>query len=86
MMFVITSFYMAFSAIFFSFYVAHDPLRRMAVIKNGLVIAAVIASALGILGYFNVAGLGELVLAVLPSGQHVQGSERLLRPICFFPA
>lgn len=58
-MFVITSFYMAFSAIFFAFYVAHDPLRRMAIIRNALVIAAVIASFLGILGYFNVAGLGS---------------------------
>ena len=58
MMFVITSFYMAFSAVFFAFYIAHDPLRRMAIVKNGLVIAAVTASILGILGYFNVAGLG----------------------------
>ena len=58
MMFVITSFYMAFSAVFFSFYIAHDPLRRMAIVKNGLVIAAVTASILGILGYFDVAGLG----------------------------
>ncbi len=46
MMFVITSIYMAISAIIFSFYVAHDPLRRMAVIRNGLVIAAVIVSVL----------------------------------------
>jgi O-Antigen ligase len=58
-MFVITSFYMAFSAIFLAFYVAHDPLRRMAIIRNALVIAAVIASSLGVLGYFNVAGLGS---------------------------
>ena len=57
-MFVITSFYMAFSAIFLAFYVAYDPLRRMAIVKNALVIAAVIASVLGILGYFDVAGLG----------------------------
>ncbi len=57
-MFVITSFYMAFSAIFLAFYVAYDPLRRMATIKNALVVAAVIASFLGILGYFDVAGLG----------------------------
>lgn len=57
-MFVITSFYMAFSAIFLAFYVAYDPLRRMATIKNALVIAAVVASLLGILGYFDVAGLG----------------------------
>ena len=59
MMFVITSFYMAFAAIFFAFYIAHDPLRRMAIVKNAFVIAAVIASVLGIFGYFNVAGLGE---------------------------
>ncbi len=59
-MFVITSFYMAFSAIFLAFYVAYDPLRRMAIVKNGLVIAAVIASLLGILGYFGVAGLGAV--------------------------
>lgn len=59
MMFVIASFYMALTAVFFSFYVAHDPLRRMATIKNALVIAAVVASLLGVLGYFNVAGLGK---------------------------
>ena len=59
MMFVIASFYMAFSAVFFSFYVAHDPLGRMAIIRNALVIAAVVVSLLGILGYFNVAGLGQ---------------------------
>lgn len=58
MMFVIASFYMAFSAVFFSFYVAHDPLRRMAVIRNALVIAAVVVALLGVLGYFDVAGLG----------------------------
>ncbi len=58
MMFVITSFYMACSAVFLAFYIAHDPLRRMAIVKNGLVIAAVTASILGILGYFDVAGLG----------------------------
>ena len=60
MMFVVTSFYMAISAVFFGFYTAHDPLRRMAIVKNGLVTAAVIASLLGILGYFNVAGLGNV--------------------------
>jgi hypothetical protein len=58
MMFVITSFYMAFSAVLFSFYVAHDPMRRMAIIRNALVFAAVVVSLLGVLGYFNVAGLG----------------------------
>ena len=58
MMFVITSSYMACAAIFFAFYIASDPLGRMAIVKNALVFAAVIASLLGILGYFYVAGLG----------------------------
>ena len=57
-MFVITSFYMASSAVFFAFYVANNPVRRMAIIRNALIIASAIASSLGVLGYFNVAGLG----------------------------
>jgi hypothetical protein len=55
----VTSAYMSASAIFFAFYIAHDPLRRFAIIKNGLVIAAVTVSILGIMGYFNFAGLGR---------------------------
>ena len=74
-MFVITSFYMAFSAIFFAFYVAYDPLRRMAIVKNALVIAAVIASLLGILGYFDVAGLGGAFSQSMRAVQHIQGSQ-----------
>lgn len=60
MMFVITSAYMAASAIFFAFYVAHNPLRHMAVIKNAWVLGAVMAAILGLLGYFNIAGLGAI--------------------------
>ena len=74
-MFVITSFYMAFSAIFLAFYVAYDPLRRMAIIKNALVIAAVIASLLGVLGYFDVAGLGRVFSQNIRAVQHIQRSE-----------
>jgi hypothetical protein len=76
-MFVITSFYMAFSAIFLAFYVAYDPLRRMAVIKNALVIAAVIASLLGILGYFGVAGLGKVF------SQNIRASSTFKDPNVF---
>ncbi len=84
-MFVITSFYMAFSAIFLAFYVAYDPLRRMAIIKNALVIAAVIASLLGILGYFDVAGLGGVF------SQNIRASSTFKDPNVFatyliFPA
>ena len=60
MMFVVTSTYMSASAIFFACYIAHDPVRRMAIVKNGWVIGAVLASLLGILGYFNIAGSGGM--------------------------
>jgi O-Antigen ligase len=57
-MFVLTSAYMAVTAMFFSFYVAKDPVGRMPVIRNGLVAGATIAALFGILGAFDIAGLG----------------------------
>lgn len=60
-MFVLTSAYMAVSAIFFAFYVAHDPLRRIAVLKNGYLVGAFIASVIGIAGYFDVGGMGAVL-------------------------
>jgi O-antigen ligase len=54
MMFVITSSYMAASAIFFAFYIGEDTLHRFDVIKRSLTIAAVIASLIGLAGYFNI--------------------------------
>ena len=58
-MFIVTSCYMAVTAIFFALYVAQDTVRHMAIIKNGYVFAATIASALGIVGILNIAGLGS---------------------------
>lgn len=58
-MFVITSFYMAITAVFFALYVAQDTLRHMAIIKSGWVFGATIAAIIAMLGLFNVAGLGS---------------------------
>ena len=60
-MFVLTSAYMAASAVFFAFYVAHDPLRRIAVLRSGYLVGAFIASVIGIAGYFDVGGMGEVL-------------------------
>jgi hypothetical protein len=57
-MFVITSCYMACSAVFFCFYVSKDTERRFAVFKNGYIVGAVIASLVGLVGYFNIGGTG----------------------------
>jgi hypothetical protein len=57
-MFVITSCYMAVSAVFFCFYLQTNTERRFAVFKNGYITGAVIASVFGLIGYFNIAGTG----------------------------
>ncbi len=59
-MFVCISAYMALTAIFLAAIVAKDPLRRMRVIRSGYAAAGVGAAALGIVGYFDIAGLGPL--------------------------
>lgn len=69
-MFVVTSAYMAVSAIFFAFYVAHDPVRRIAAFKNGYMVGAFIAAVIGLVGYFDVAGLG----ATLSPIQRAEGT------------
>ena len=68
-MFVITSCYMAAAAIFLSFYVQNDTAHRFAIFKNGYIIGAVIASVIGLIGYFDVGGTG----AYLSPIQRAQG-------------
>lgn len=58
-MFVIISVYMAITAIFFAMAVLRDPMRILAVMRNAWVFAGLIASINGMIGYFNVFGLGE---------------------------
>lgn len=69
-MFVVTSAYMAVSAIFLSFYVSTDTMNRLALFKNGYITGAVIASIIGLIGYFDVGGLG----ATLSPIQRAQGT------------
>ena len=57
--FIITSVYMAITAIFFANAVADDTMRRIAVIKNAYIIAAVLGSIMGMIGYFNIGGMAE---------------------------
>ncbi len=57
--FVATSVYLAFTAIFFAALIAADPLKWLPTLKSGYLTAAFIAACIGIIGYFNVLGLGE---------------------------
>lgn len=51
--FIIISFYMAMNAIIFACLFAHDSVRRLSIMRTAYIIAAVIASIIAIVGYFN---------------------------------
>lgn len=85
MMFVITSVYMAIAAIFFAYYVPYDPLRRVELIKSGMVFSAVVASIIGLIGYFNLAGLGAL-LAPMDRAQGLFKDPNVFSTFLILPA
>ncbi len=58
--FIGVSFYLAVTAAFFAALVQEDARWRMHALTWGLVSGATIASVAGILGYFNIAGLGAM--------------------------
>jgi hypothetical protein len=55
-LFVETSCYMAVTAIFFASYISVDTVRRAALVRNGFIIAGVLASLFAIAGYLNIGG------------------------------
>jgi hypothetical protein len=57
--FIVTSIYIAVTAVFFAGLVAKNPLDRMTTIRSGYVIAGLIASVFAFIGYFDIGGLGE---------------------------
>lgn len=58
-MFIAISFYLAITSAFLAAVIQNDSRARLEALKWGCVCGAVIASTAGILGYFNVAGLGS---------------------------
>ena len=57
-----TSSYMAVTAVFFANFVAADPATRVDLIKKAYIFGASFAAVTGLLGYFNVGGLGSLFM------------------------
>lgn len=55
--FTFVTIYISFTTILFAAITASNPLERMARIRSGYVFAGVLAAILGLLGYFDVAGL-----------------------------
>jgi hypothetical protein len=57
--FTFISIYISFTTILFATITASNSLQRMAAIRSGYTFAAVLAAILGLLGYFNIAGLSS---------------------------
>ncbi len=57
-MFVFISSYMAVTALFFAMAATARPERIATIVRNAWVVAAVIAAILGMIGYFDIAGMG----------------------------
>lgn len=55
--FVYVSFYMAVFGMFIANLIADDTMRRFEVIKNAYIIAAVLGSIMGMIGYFDIFGM-----------------------------
>jgi hypothetical protein len=63
--------YISMTTVLFAALVAGNPLERMKAIRSGYVFAATLAAILGILGYFDIAGLSAYF--TLYDGQRVSG-------------
>ncbi len=57
-MFVFISTYMAVTSLFFAMAATARPQRIATIVRNAWVIAAVIAAVIGMIGYFDIAGMG----------------------------
>lgn len=60
-MYVVISLFMGSNAIFYAIVLSRFPLERFATIKWGYILSAVCAALLGIIGYFGIGGLGEML-------------------------
>ncbi len=57
MMFVLTSAYMAMSAIFLAYYLSYDPVQRFRIIRAGIIVAGLCAAVAGLLDQTDIGGL-----------------------------
>jgi hypothetical protein len=64
---ILTSWYMAVTALFFAMVLSEDTAERLEFLRRGLIFGALIASLAGIAGYFHLAGSGGYDLFTLYS-------------------
>jgi hypothetical protein len=83
---IITSWYMAITVIFFAMVTAEDTAARLDLLRRGLIVGAVIASLAGIAGYFNLVPGGYDTLTLYTRARGTFKDPNVLGAFLILPA
>src|ERR1700759_3677456 len=83
---IMTSWYMAFTVIFFAIVISEDPAARLDMLRRGLVVGAMIASLAAIGGYFNLVPGGHDLLTLYDRARGTFKDPNVLGAFLILPA
>src|SRR5947207_5575787 len=83
---IVTSWYMAITVIFFAMVVSEDTEARLAMLRRGLVVGAMIAATAGIAGYFNLVPGGRDLLTLYDRARGTFKDPNVLGAFLILPA
>ena len=83
---IATSWYMAFTVMFFAMVVADDTLARLDMLRRGLIVGAMIASLAAIAGYFNLVPGGHDLLTLYERARGTFKDPNVLGAFLILPA
>jgi hypothetical protein len=83
---IATSWYMAMTAIFFAMVISEDTIARLDMLRRGLIVGALIASASGIAGYFDLVPGGHDLLTLYERARGTFKDPNVLGAFLILPA
>src|ERR1700686_3704329 len=83
---IATSWYMAFTVMFFAMVVANDTLARLDMLRRGLIVGAMIASLAALAGYFNLVPGGHDLLTLYERARGTFKDPNVLGAFLILPA
>ena len=83
---IATSWYMAFTVMFFAMVVANDTLARLDMLRRGLIVGAMIASLAAVAGYFNLVPGGHDLLTLYDRARGTFKDPNVLGAFLILPA
>ena len=83
---IMTSWYMAITVVFFAMVISEDTSARLDMLRRGLVVGAVIASLAGIAGYFNLVPGGRDLLTLYDRARGTFKDPNVLGAFLILPA